>query len=150
MQNINWPKVFKSWALIALGVLVAAWTSSGIHYEGWGSLLFAVVLISFFNVILRPILVLLALPFVILTLGLGIFLINALLFLLVGELVPGFEVASFGSALWGSIVVGVVSLVANLIFGTSRVEMRVNRNHGGPQGGLGKRRVPKDDDVIDI
>ena len=151
MQNINWSKLLKSWVLIALGVLVAAWTSSGIHYDGWNSLLLAVILISFFNIILRPILILLALPFVILTFGLGIVLINALLFLLVGALVPGFEVASFGSALWAAIVVGLISLVTNMLFGASRVNIRVNQGPGQAHPHAGKRRVTqKDDDVIDI
>jgi len=144
---MNWPKLLRSWVMLALGVLLAAWTSGGIHYDGWPSLLVAVLLISFFNLILRPILILLALPLVVLTFGLGIFLINALLFLLVGALVPGFEVDSFWSALWAALVVGFVSLVANLLLGSTRVEVRRGPPGGG---GPGRRARKQDDNVIDI
>lgn len=145
MENLNWPKLFKSWVLIALGVLLAAWTSDGIHYDGWPTLVVAVLLISFFNIILRPLLILLALPLVVLTLGLGIFLINALMFLLVGALVPGFEVGSFWSALWGAFVVAFVSMIANLLFGKTRVEVRRSGRCGSSQPS-----AKRDDDVIDI
>lgn len=150
MEQINWPKVLKSWVLIALGVLLAAWTSRGsISYDSTGSLALAVVLISLFNVLLRPLMVLLALPFVVLTLGLGIFVINALLFMLAGAITPGFEVASFWAALWGALVTGAVSLLANMLLGGTRVRVQVSG--GGPGQGPGKRSLgKKDDDVIDI
>ncbi len=146
---INWPKLLKSWVLIALGVLVAAATSDGIQYSNGWSLFIAVVLISLFNVILRPVLIFLALPFVVLTFGLGIFLINALLFMLVGAIVPGFDVASFWSALWGAVVVAFVSLLANLLLGSTKVQVhRTGPGQGGPQ--MRHRVDKKDDDVIDI
>lgn len=145
-NSINWPKLLKSWALIALGVLLAAATSEGIRYDNGTSLFVAVVLISLFNIILRPILILLALPFVVLTFGLGIFLINALLFMLVGAIVPGFTVVSFWSALWGAVVVGFVSLLANLAFGSTRVQVSRSR----PGSANTKPKVKNDDDVIDI
>ena len=60
-----------------------------------GALVAVVIILSFLNVMLRPILILFALPFVILTMGFGILVINALLFLLVDKLVPGFSRNNF-------------------------------------------------------
>lgn len=142
----NWLAWLRSWVLIALGVLLAAWTSDGISFRSDGSLVMGVLLISVLNVFLRPILLLFALPFVVLTLGLGIFLINALLFWLASSIVPGFEVAGFGSALWGAFVVSFTNWLATALLGGPRnVRVRVNRGQSG-----GKRPDRRDDDVIDV
>jgi putative membrane protein len=124
------------WAVLALGVALAASIVPGIKYANGGTLLFVVVLLSFFNAVLRPILLLFTLPFIIISLGFGVLVINALLFMLVGRLVDGFTVASFWSALGGSIIVSATSMVMNSVLGTSR-----RRTVAPP---------PKRDDVIDI
>src|ERR1017187_5606263 len=85
------------WLVLALGVVIATHLIPGIHCSDVGALIAVVVLLSFFNAILRPILVLFTLPFIIVTMGLGIVVINAILFLFVGRLVDGFAVAGF----WG-------------------------------------------------
>lgn len=152
--------LFKSWLLIALGVLIASQVFAGIRYSDTGSLLVAVLLLSLCNVFLKPLLMLFALPFIILTFGLGIWLINAVLFLLVGNLVDGFSVDSFGYALAGALVVSLTGAAANILFGNTRVKTRVNvqGNRPGPPGSSGsedprgqkKRPLKDDDDVIDI
>ena len=97
-----------------------------------------------------------ALPFIILTFGLGIWIINALLFLLVSNLVVGFTVDSFGDALAGALVVSLTGLAANLLFGKSKVQVRTSRpiQSVGPsadaQGRSNVQKPIKDDDVIDI
>lgn len=145
--------LFKSWLLIALGVLIASHVFSGIHYSDTGALLVAVLLLSLCNVFLKPLLMLFALPFIILTFGLGIWLINALLFLLVGKLVDGFSVDSFGYALAGALVVSLTGAAANVLFGNTRVNVRTTRseppNDARPSGKK-KRPLKDDDDVIDI
>ncbi|GHB90311.1 phage holin family protein [Cerasicoccus arenae] len=141
----NWIGWLRSWVLIALGVLLAAWTSEGIRFETDLSLILGVLLISVLNVFLRPLLLLLTLPFVILTLGLGVVVINALLFWLAGSLVPGFEVVSFWAALWGALVVSFTSFMANVLFGSSRVRVRVQQNGGRPV-----KKKTRNDDVIDV
>jgi putative membrane protein len=152
-------QIFKSWLLIALGVLIAANIFGGIHYETTGDLLVAVLLLSLCNVFLKPLLMLFALPFIIMTFGLGIWLINALLFLLVGNLVGGFTVDSFVYALAGALVVSLTGVAANLLFGKTRVQVRttgnIRRAHsGGPSRTSSTRpqsqKPLKDDDVIDI
>ncbi|MFP4157703.1 MAG: phage holin family protein [Opitutales bacterium] len=154
-------KLFKSWLLIALGVVIAAHTTGGIHYESGGALLVAVLLLSVLNLVLKPLLMLFSLPFIILTFGVGIWLINALLFMLVGFLVVGFEVASFWNALWGALVVSLTGAAANVLFGGTRVDIRTQRHtrvgtsgsvRGPDPGSAGQRRPTKkdDDDVIDV
>lgn len=132
-------KLIQSWLLIALGVLIAASTSAGIRYDGLSTLIIVVLLLSMLNVFLKPLLVFFTLPFVIFSMGLGLWLINALLLLLVGQLVPGFEVASYLSAMWGSLVISLVSLITNLLL-YGKVSVKT---------GKGRRRR-RDDDVIDI
>lgn len=135
-----------SWLLIALGVLLAERTSDGIFVDNGTSLVLGVLFISLLNIFLRPVLLLLTLPFVLLTLGLGIIVINALVFWIAGSIVPGFHVEGFWSALWGAIVVGLITLLANSFFGGPKTRIRVNRGNRGRGDGSGK----KDENVIDV
>lgn len=149
---MDFMQLVKSWLLLALGVIIAAHTASGIYYDGTGALVVAVLLLSVCNLVLKPLLLLFSLPFIILTFGIGIWLINALLFLLVGALVDGFHVASFWNALWGALVVSLTGAAAGILFGTTRVQVR--RGQSGPRR-PGSRPGPRpgkrdDDDVIDI
>ncbi len=99
--------------ILAIGVVIAAHVVTGIHYSDPGALIMAVLLLSFFNAILRPVLVLFTLPFIIFTMGLGIVVINAILFFFVGRLVEGFTVAGFWPAVWGSLVLSLTNMVLN-------------------------------------
>jgi putative membrane protein len=98
------------WAILALGVVLATKLVTGIECRDGTTLLAVVVLLSFFNAILKPLMVLFTLPFIVLTLGLGVLVINALLFLFVGRLVEGFHVAGFWPAVWGSLVVSLTNM----------------------------------------
>ena len=152
-------RLIKSWLLLALAVLVASNTAKGIHYDDTGALVFAVLLLSLCNVFLKPLLMLFSLPFIILTFGVGIWLINALLFLFVGYLVEGFYVDSFGYALWGALVVSLTGWLASVLFARpkgrnrSGINVRVF-NSGGRPGGPASPKAPAvkkdDDDVIDV
>ena len=150
---MQFKQIFKSWLLIALGVLIASNVFAGIRYSDTGALIVAVLLLSLCNVFLKPLLMLFALPFIILTFGLGIWLINALLFLLVGKLVDGFAVDSFGYALAGAFVVSLTGAAANLLFGTTRVQVRTTHSGGTSSNAQSRpksNKPLKDDDVIDI
>lgn len=134
--------LLQNWLLIALGVLIAAHVVDGITYDSGWTLFIAVILLSAFNAFIKPILVLFTLPLIILTFGIGLWFINALLFMFVSKLVSGFEVASFSAAMWGSLIVSIVAIVVNLILGS-----RKDKNPpSSPQGG---NKIDKDD-VIDI
>jgi putative membrane protein len=101
------------WLVLALGVVIATHLIPGIHCSDVGALIAVVVLLSFFNAILRPILVLFTLPFIIVTMGLGIVVINAILFLFVGRLVDGFTVTGFWPAVGGSLVLSATNFVVS-------------------------------------
>jgi putative membrane protein len=142
-MNSALSQLFMRWAILALGVMLATKLGIGIRCDSGSTLLVVVVLLSFFNAILKPLMVLFTLPFILLTLGLGMVVINALLFLLVARLVDGFYVASFWSAVGGAIVVSVTNLVLNVF----------TRGPRGPSGGVGGPTRPKKEkpaDVIDI
>lgn len=141
-MNSAFLQLLVRWAILALGVTLATKLGIGISCDSGSTLLVVVVLLSFFNVILKPLLVLFTLPFIVLTLGLGMVVINALLFLLVGRLVDGFHVAGFWSAVGGALVVSITNIVLNMFM----------RGGGGGPGGPPARGAPKEKptDVIDI
>jgi putative membrane protein len=88
---------------------------SGIYISGFGSAIVAAIVLGIVNFLVRPILVILTLPITILTLGLFLIVINALMLLLTSSLVPGFHVASFGAALIGGLLLGLFNLAASAV-----------------------------------
>jgi putative membrane protein len=110
-----------------VGVLVAAHVVDGISYETWVDLVVATLLLGLLNAFVRPILMLLSLPLLLLTLGLFTLVINAGLLWLVGELVKGFHVAGFWTAFKGALVIAVLSLLLNSLTGTGNSRVRFSR-----------------------
>lgn len=110
---MNWLLTF---LLNALAVVLADRLLAGIAIEGIIPAFLAGAALGIVNTFVRPVLLLLTLPFTMLTLGLFIFVINSLTFYLASWLVPGFHVYSFGGAFWGAIVTGIISWLLNLIF----------------------------------
>jgi putative membrane protein len=98
------------WLALALAVMFMAWIVPGIHVASFISALWVSLAIGIINVFIRPLFMLITLPINILTLGLFTFVINALLLMLTGYLVPGFAVSGFLSALLGSILLSIISL----------------------------------------
>jgi putative membrane protein len=140
---------------LTLGVMLAGVTAGGIHYSSWESLFLAALLLAAFNVLLKPFLVFFALPFVLMTFGLGIWVINAGLFYLAGYLIGGFSVVSFWAAMWGALVVSLTHLFIAILFGGRGIQGSFNvRVHRGGRTAAGRPRarpaVKKDDDVIDV
>ena len=127
------------WLVLALGVMLATKMVPGIRCDDGATLIAVVLLLSFFNAILKPVLVLFTLPFILVTMGLGVIVINALLFLLVGHLVNGFDVSGFWSAFFGSLVVSITNLLVSSFTRGSK-----------PAAGAPPSRKGKSDDVIDI
>ncbi len=133
------------WLITTVAVMVAANLGLGIHCDKFTTLLVASLLLGILNAFLRPLLLLLALPLVILSLGLFILVINALLLILVGKLVPGFVVEGFWPAFWGALVTTVMTLVLNSLTGTGGARVTVQRGRR-PAG----RRDDDDGPVIDV
>lgn len=162
---MDFKQILRSLTAVFLAVLIASNTASGIHYESIEALIVAILLLSVFNVFLKPLLMLFSLPFIVLTFGLGIWIINALLFRLTAAMVNGFYVESFMSALWGALLLSIMNIIAMIYFGgskNSRVSVRVQRSGRSPNANIysdgskisRKSRagssMQKDDDVIDI
>jgi len=97
------------WIVNALALLALPYVVPTIQVAGFGTALLVAVVLGLINTLLRPLLVLLTLPVTLLTLGLFIFVINALLFLLAGTLIDGFHVGGFWAALFGSIAYSLIS-----------------------------------------
>ena len=110
-MNKGFLDLLVRWLVLALGVVLSTILVPGIGYDTGATLAVVVLLLSFCNAILKPVLMLFTLPFILLTLGLGIWVINAVLFYFVGHLVKGFQVAGFGSAMLGALVVSVTNIV---------------------------------------
>ena len=104
-----------AWIIITLAILLAAYLIPGIRVDSLGAAIVGAAILGLLNALIRPILIVLTFPLTILTLGLFIFVINALLFWLAGSMIRGFSVRSFGSALLGSLVVTVVNFFAQHI-----------------------------------
>lgn len=141
-MNHPFVNLLVRWLILALGVGLSATLVPGIDYSDGSTLAFVVVLLSLFNVVLKPFLVLFTLPFIVLTMGIGVWLINAVIFFFVGRLVEGFQVAGFGAALLGALVVSLTNLfLTGLLRGTS-----TPKPPRGGGGGVSR----KADDVIDV
>lgn len=103
------------WLVNALALIAVAYLYPGVQVTGLGAALVAALVLGLVNAVIRPILVILTLPVTLLTLGLFLFVINALLFWFVADLVPGFTVGGFGPALVGSILYSVITLLTSWI-----------------------------------
>ncbi len=97
--------------LTALALLVVANVVSGVHIGGFLPALIGALILGVVNAFVRPIMIVLTLPLTIVTLGLFLFVVNALMFWLAAALVPGFQIGGFGAALLGSLLLTVLNLL---------------------------------------
>ena len=107
-------------AVVGLGLWIAGEIVPGVAIAGLPTLIMAAAVLGFLNAIVKPILVLLSLPFILVTLGLFLFVLNAATFALAAWLFEGFRVDGFGSALLGSIVVSIASWVVAILIQDKR------------------------------
>ena len=103
------------WLLNTIALFVVANIVPGFHYESLTYLAIAALILGLLNAIVRPILFLLTLPLTVVTLGLFLIVLNAIMLELTAWLVSGFKIDSFGWACVGAIVLGLISLVTNRI-----------------------------------
>jgi putative membrane protein len=103
----------------ALGLWVAEQLLDGISIDSTLALFLAALLLGVVNAVVRPVFVLFTLPLTLLSLGLFLLVINALMLELVAALVPGMHIAGFGSAVLGSILISLVSWAASAWIGPS-------------------------------
>ena len=148
VMQFNQKKILRflgNWLINTLAVVVAVEIVPGIHFNDNGFLapFITSLVLGILNAFIRPILMLLALPLLIFTLGLFTLVINALLLRVVGWLLaPYFQVDTFWSAFLGALIISIVSIALNLMTGSARVTIQ-------------RRPPPKKDDdddkpVIDV
>ena len=107
-------KILVRWLLLAAALLLVAHLYPGVIVKSFGSALIAAFVLGLFNTLVRPLLVLLTLPITLLTLGLFLFVINALMFWAAASVLDGFDVAGFGAALIGSVIYSVCCVVIDV------------------------------------
>jgi putative membrane protein len=139
-------KFLQSWLINTLAVLVAVSILPGIRYDKPVDLFIASLLLGILNSFVRPILLLVALPLLIFTLGLFIFVINALLLYFVGTILKGFHVDSFWWAFGGAIIISIVSLILNAFTGGGNARIQMHRGRRPPPNSGGDDSGP----VIDV
>jgi len=133
-------KFIQSWIINTLAVLVAVYMVPGIRLNDKSVLTPFIVslVLGILNSFIRPILMLLALPLLIFTLGLFMLVINGLLLYLVGiVLQEHFHVEGFWPAFWGALIISIVSVVLNVLTGTGTARFEVRRGPRPPGSGSG-------------
>jgi putative membrane protein len=122
---------FVHWGITALSLWVVSLIFHGISFTSKKSLFLSALLLGFANAVIRPIVIVLTIPLTLITFGLFLLVINALMMLLVSTLVPGFRVSGFWTAFFASIVVTLLSLaVGAVIFGSTYDPVNIPGHQG--------------------
>ena len=109
--------------------MIAASIIHGIRYDSAGALIGAALLLGILNAFVRPVLLILSAPLILVTLGFFILIVNGLLLWFVPNIVTGFHVDNFWSAFWGAIVIGIVSWILSAFFRGSDGRVHVLTHH---------------------
>jgi putative membrane protein len=107
-------KIITRWLLLAAALLLVAYLYPGVAIKSFGSAMIAAFVLGLLNTLLRPILVLLTLPVTVITLGLFLFVINALMFYFAASVLDGFYVTGFVAALVGSLLYSLCGMVIDV------------------------------------
>lgn len=110
-------KLLLKWLLSAAALLFVAYVYGGVQVQSFSSALIAAFVIGLFNAVLRPVLVILTLPVTVVTVGLFLFIINALMFWAAAGVLDGFHVNGFMAALLGSLIYSALGLVIESALG---------------------------------
>ena len=132
------------WLTTTVAVMVAASVLHRIRYDSVGSLIGAALLLGILNAFVRPVLLILSAPLILLTLGFFILVVNGLLLWFVPNIVPGFHVDNFGSAFWGAIIIGLVSWMLSAFFRGSDGRVHVLTHHTQIKRVQGRVIEPRD------
>ena len=108
-------KLITQWLMSAAALLAVAYLYEGVVVTSFGAALLAAALLGALNLVLRPLLILLTLPVTLLTLGLFLFVVNALIFWAAAGLLSGLDVRSFGAALLGSLIYSALQLAIDFV-----------------------------------
>lgn len=117
------------WGCTSIAVAVAVYLTP-MHASGPTALVCTALLLGIVNAFIRPVLLLLSLPFILVTLGFFILVVNALMLKLVSGIVPGFDAGGFWSAFFGAIIISIVNWVLSAFFKDSEGKYQVLTHHG--------------------
>jgi putative membrane protein len=127
------------WATTALSLWAAAHMFSGLHFQDGEALLVSALVLGLANAVVKPLLIVLTLPLTVLTLGIFLLVINGLVLMMVASLVTGFAIDGFGTALWASLFISVLStFIAGFVPG-SGTQVQVHWGRGGRDDDRGPR-----------
>lgn len=115
--------------ITTMAVMVTPVFIGGIRYDTVGALIGAALLLGILNAFVRPVLLILSVPLILVTLGFFILIINALMLYWVPGMVIGFHVDGFGSAFWGAILIGIISWILSVFFRGSDGRVHVLTHH---------------------
>jgi putative membrane protein len=119
------------WAITAISLWVASHVFRGLKFDNASSLVISALLLGFANAVVKPLLVVLTLPLTLVTFGLFLLVINALMILLVARLVRGFKVSSFWPAFFASIFISLLSILIGAFVLGGSPETEIQMPHGG-------------------
>ncbi len=108
--------------LTAALLLMVAKMVTGLEIESWGSAFIVALLLGLINAIIRPIMVALTIPISVLTLGIFLLIINALMLWLAAAISPGVKVEGFGAAFYGSLLLTILNMLIAFVFGVELME----------------------------
>jgi len=119
------------WAITAVALWIASHLFRGLKFESTGALVISALLLGLANALVKPLLIVLTLPLTLITFGLFLLVINALVLMLVAWLVRGFTLSGFWTAFFASIFIWLVSLVIGAFFGGSDPATNIQMPSGG-------------------
>ena len=99
------------WLILTVAIITASYLLDGISVSGFFSAFFTAAILGILNAFFRPILFIITLPINIMTLGLFTFVINAMMLMMASGVISGFEVSGFWSAVFGSLLISIVSWI---------------------------------------
>lgn len=124
--------IFLRWLILTFAIIATSYLIDGIQVSGFLSAFFAAAILGILNAFFRPILLILTLPVNILSLGLFTFVINAIVLMMVSGVISGFEVYGFWSAVFGSLLISLVSwLLTSFIGERGTIQYIDLKNVGG-------------------
>lgn len=138
------PGILIRWLTTTAAIVATAYLLDNIRVSGFLSAVFAGAALGILNAFFRPIALLLTLPINILSLGLFTFIINALMLKMASGLIPGFDVYGFWTAIFGSLLISVISWLLNSFISEQGTVTSINVKHSPGM------RPEKDDNTIDL
>lgn len=138
------PGILIRWLTTTAAIVATAYLLEGIQVSGFFPAIFAAAVLGILNAFFRPIALLLTLPINILSLGLFTFIINALMLKMASGIIPGFNVYGFWTAIFGSLLISLISWLLNSFIGEQGTFTSINLKHSR------NTTMEKQDDTIDL